>query len=84
MCGHIHHPEIKEIITSTGSITYLNSGDWVENLSALEYHKGTWSIHRFSKTDEEQMVEKSEEDTEPNNKELFQNLLREFNISIAP
>jgi len=23
-----------------GSVTYLNSGDWVENLSALEYHKG--------------------------------------------
>jgi UDP-2,3-diacylglucosamine pyrophosphatase LpxH len=83
VCGHIHHPEIKEITTSAGSITYLNSGDWIENLSALEYHRGKWTVHKFSKTDEEQMIEKIEDDAEPNNQELFQNLLREFNISIA-
>lgn len=46
ICGHIHHPEIKEIKTSKGSVTYLNSGDWIENLSSLEYHSGEWSIYR--------------------------------------
>lgn len=46
ICGHIHHPEIKEIKTAKGSVTYLNSGDWIENLSSLEYHRGQWSIYR--------------------------------------
>ncbi len=25
----------------------MNSGDWVENLSALEYYDGKWSIFRY-------------------------------------
>ena len=29
--------------------TYLNSGDWIENLSALEYDKGEWSIYQYNK-----------------------------------
>ncbi len=44
-CGHIHQPEIKEIVTAKGKVTYLNSGDWIENLSALEYCEGEWSIY---------------------------------------
>ncbi len=42
ICGHIHHPEIKKV----GKIDYLNSGDWVESLSALtEDWQGKWSIY---------------------------------------
>lgn len=39
ICGHIHHPEIKTINDDDdGTKTiYLNSGDWVESLSALVY-----------------------------------------------
>lgn len=51
VCGHIHQPEIKEILTEKGKVTYLNSGDWVENLSSLEYHHGTWSIYRYDAAD---------------------------------
>src|SRR6185369_4308800 len=40
VCGHIHHPEKREIVTEKGQITYLNSGDWIENLSALEFNDG--------------------------------------------
>jgi len=40
ICGHIHHPEMKVISNQHGSITYLNSGDWIENLSALECADG--------------------------------------------
>lgn len=41
ICGHIHQPAIKEI----GGIIYMNSGDWVENKSALvENYKGNWEI----------------------------------------
>src|ERR1700712_4618712 len=48
VCGHIHHPEIKKITNDKGSITYLNSGDWIENLSSLEYTDGEWRIYRFN------------------------------------
>ncbi len=41
ICGHIHQPAIKEI----EGISYLNSGDWVESLSALtEDFDGEWSL----------------------------------------
>lgn len=41
ICGHIHHPDIQQY----GEITYLNSGDWVESLSALvEHQNGKWEI----------------------------------------
>lgn len=51
ICGHIHQPEIKVIATEKGKVTYLNSGDWVENLSSLEYHQGVWSIYRYDAAD---------------------------------
>lgn len=41
ICGHIHHPADKMI----DGIHYLNSGDWVETLSALaEDDKGNWKV----------------------------------------
>ena len=47
ICGHIHHPEIKEVDTKHGRVTYLNSGDWIENLTALEYNQSKWSIYNY-------------------------------------
>lgn len=47
-CGHIHCPEIKELSLPQGPVTYLNSGDWVENLTALEYTTATgWQLYRY-------------------------------------
>ncbi len=44
ICGHIHHPEN----TYYEEIHYLNSGDWVETLSALvEDEKGDWSVRYY-------------------------------------
>jgi UDP-2,3-diacylglucosamine pyrophosphatase LpxH len=44
ICGHIHHPAI----TQYNDITYMNSGDWVESLSALvEDYEGNWSIKTY-------------------------------------
>lgn len=41
ICGHIHQPAIKNI----NGIEYLNSGDWVETMSALvEEENGDWKI----------------------------------------
>ncbi len=55
LCGHIHQPQQRTIVTARGQVSYLNSGDWVENLTALEYCKGEWSIYHFDdqgKTDQ--------------------------------
>ncbi|WP_430612394.1 UDP-2,3-diacylglucosamine diphosphatase [Flavobacterium sp. JP2137] len=46
ICGHIHEPKIKTVRNAKGSITYLNSGDWIENLTALEYNKKRWKIYQ--------------------------------------
>ncbi|MBM3911984.1 MAG: UDP-2,3-diacylglucosamine diphosphatase [Sphingomonadales bacterium] len=56
VCGHIHQPVIKTMFAKEPggnanagkSVTYLNSGDWIENLSALEYHLGQWSLYRYA------------------------------------
>lgn len=45
--GHIHLPIIKKITTENGSVTYMNSGDWVENMTALEYNDGKWDLIHF-------------------------------------
>ncbi|MBN1143800.1 MAG: hypothetical protein JXA72_05230, partial [Bacteroidales bacterium] len=44
ICGHIHTPADKLIDTEKGQIRYLNSGDWVENMTALEYENGGWNL----------------------------------------
>lgn len=50
ICGHIHQPEIRNI----DGVLYLNSGDWVESLSALvEDFDGNWEIVRVEKSLEE-------------------------------
>jgi len=51
ICGHIHHPQKRVITTSKGSVTYLNSGDWVENLSALEFANNDWTIYYYKEAD---------------------------------
>lgn len=80
VCGHIHHPEIRTITTTEGSIEYLNSGDWVENLSSLEFTAGEWSVYRFSGADKALMMLDSDEDEKDyNTSQLFDNMLHEFN-----
>jgi UDP-2,3-diacylglucosamine pyrophosphatase LpxH len=46
ICGHIHHPENKYY----GDVHYLNSGDWIDSLSALvEDIHGNWDIVYYDK-----------------------------------
>ncbi|CAN5349672.1 UDP-2,3-diacylglucosamine diphosphatase [soil metagenome] len=45
ICGHIHQPQMKLYRNERGSVTYLNSGDWIENLTSLEYNDGEWRIY---------------------------------------
>jgi UDP-2,3-diacylglucosamine pyrophosphatase LpxH len=45
ICGHIHEPKIEIVQTEKGTTTYLNSGDWIENLTALEYNNKKWRLY---------------------------------------
>lgn len=45
ICGHIHQPQKRTVKNERGVVNYLNSGDWVENLSALEYYDNDWHIY---------------------------------------
>jgi UDP-2,3-diacylglucosamine pyrophosphatase LpxH len=51
ICGHIHQPAIKTIETPEGKVTYLNSGDWVEHMTALEYENKTWRLFQYQSKD---------------------------------
>ncbi len=45
ICGHIHTPEDKQV----GDVHYLNSGDWVESLTAIiEHHDGRMELVRHA------------------------------------
>ncbi len=47
ICGHIHQPQKRVISNEKGSVIYLNSGDWVENLTSLEYENQRWKIYQY-------------------------------------
>jgi UDP-2,3-diacylglucosamine pyrophosphatase LpxH len=47
VCGHIHQAEQREIATEDGKVLYLNSGDWVESLTALEYENKNWTVFKY-------------------------------------
>ncbi|MGQ1785854.1 MULTISPECIES: UDP-2,3-diacylglucosamine diphosphatase [unclassified Saccharicrinis] len=51
ICGHIHWPAKKVISNEHGSVMYLNSGDWVENLTALEYFNKEWELVYYNDED---------------------------------
>jgi UDP-2,3-diacylglucosamine pyrophosphatase LpxH len=81
VCGHIHQAESRIIEVANEKIFYLNSGDWVENLTSLEFNNGKWCIYRYEDDTKIQSAsstayEKAPEDY--NNKELFDKMLKEF------
>jgi hypothetical protein len=46
------------VTMENGSLLYLNSGDWVENLTALEYENNRWKIIHFANLPSEILVPK--------------------------
>jgi len=84
ICGHIHRPEITTITTEKGSIEYMNSGDWVENLTSLEYDRGEWSLYVYDAREfEEQAQAEQDHVIELTATQLYTELLTEFNIKAA-
>jgi UDP-2,3-diacylglucosamine pyrophosphatase LpxH len=51
ICGHSHVPKMQVKSIDGRDIMYLNAGDWVENLTALEYQWGHWSIFQYDAID---------------------------------
>ncbi len=79
ICGHIHHPEIKTIETEKGKVIYLNSGDWVENLTGLEYDGKDWKIYRYADDKQAQSVKLPKRlRSQLDNDEIFKDLVNEF------
>tara|TARA_S200000501_G_scaffold20059_1_gene17838 strand:+ start:145 stop:978 length:834 start_codon:yes stop_codon:yes gene_type:complete len=78
ICGHIHQPAIKKYSIKNKNIIYLNSGDWVENLTSLEYHNKKWTIYQHDNNHYEEELVNDESDLSA--KELFQGMLKEFKI----
>jgi UDP-2,3-diacylglucosamine pyrophosphatase LpxH len=74
VCGHIHQPADKVFEFDSKKVRYLNSGDWIENLSALEYNQGKWSLYIHPEDEESP----ENEDPIPNKNELFQMLRQEL------
>ena len=83
VCGHIHHPEIRKISNEEGAVLYLNSGDWIESLTALEYKNGKWSLYQFQEEKQAKEVMLEEDEVILDNKLIFNNLLAEFQLRKA-
>ena len=82
ICGHIHHPEIKNVVTPKGSVVYMNSGDWIENLTALEYNNGEWSIYNYFNDPVAQAVDVDKKKQKKESaKALMESLMMELNVN---
>ncbi|MFN5134501.1 MAG: UDP-2,3-diacylglucosamine diphosphatase [Chitinophagaceae bacterium] len=80
VCGHIHQPQIKEMNNEHGSVAYLNSGDWIENLTALEFIQGEWTLYKYDEAEFAVAETELDDEVEVNNSLLFQNLVAEFEL----
>ncbi len=81
ICGHIHQPEMRSVNTKHGNVMYLNSGDWIENLTALEYHEKAWSIYRYSDDPIAQTTEvEKKQSSRQSAHEMMASLMQEFHL----
>ncbi|MCU0446905.1 MAG: UDP-2,3-diacylglucosamine diphosphatase [Microscillaceae bacterium] len=78
VCGHTHKPAMKNL----GDVMYMNSGDWVESMTALtEDFEGTWQLVRYNdifEIDDSKTNPKQDEDAEIDEVAEF-NFLKTFN-----
>lgn len=70
ICGHIHKPTQRKVVRNGQEVNYLNSGDWVENLTALEYNYGKWSIFQYDEADFEVLNKRLKVKGEPSPEDL--------------
>ncbi len=79
ICGHIHRPARKRIKSPSGSITYLNSGDWVDHMTALEYEDAEWHLRHWNAITEESVeASPGEEIISENIEDIFTKAFKEI------
>ncbi len=83
ICGHIHHPEIKNVQTKHGNVMYMNSGDWIENLTALEYTAGKWSLYNYNEDAVAQAIDINKKKGKESAKTMMASLMMEMNAKNA-
>jgi UDP-2,3-diacylglucosamine pyrophosphatase LpxH len=85
ICGHIHQPADRIINTAKGSVHYLNSGDWIENLTALEYENNAWKLYQYAADEEVNKLKDSfyvDEAAYLRTAELFKMMMEDFVIAV--
>lgn len=66
--GHIHNAKIHSYDYKESEILYLNSGDWVESLTSLEFYNGEWHLYKYQSDPLVRLIyDDIEEDFEVNN-----------------
>jgi len=78
ICGHIHQPVIRDQIIKGKKITYLNSGDWIENLTALEYNNDRWSLFEYDPINFKNLRKERKSTIDKSTNELFESMLKNF------
>ena len=81
LCGHIHQPANRIISNGEGNVNYLNSGDWIENLTALEYSNNDWQIYHYQEDKQVQALHDSfytDEAAYLRTAELFKIMMEDF------
>ncbi len=64
ICGHIHQPQKKIFTNEKGSTCYLNAGDWMEHMTALEFYGNEWHLYTYD-AKELKVVKPEREKREP-------------------
>lgn len=75
VCGHIHQPQIRKVQNRNGSCIYLNSGDWIENLTSLEYHNKQWVLYQYESDNLRATDEEEEEILKPDLQSIMQKVI---------
>lgn len=86
ICGHIHQPTKKTIRAKTGYVCYMNTGDWVENLTAMEYTGDAWTLYEYGNDSLAQSYHPSEimeESSYLRTAQIFKMMLEDFSGSSA-
>jgi UDP-2,3-diacylglucosamine pyrophosphatase LpxH len=83
ICGHIHQPGLRTVTTEKGSTTYLNSGDWIENLTALEYNDGAWNLYQYEEAADEVADEEELNVKLPAMEILYQSIIQVERVAVT-
>lgn len=70
------------VTTEKGDVIYMNSGDWIENLTGLEYNDGAWQVYKYAEDPVAQAIDidKKKKNSKQSAKEMMVSLMAELNV----